>query len=1095
MTNAGAGDQQLRSLLLPKLKDDCDIRAVEAGIWDVKSAKAFNDIASSLDYRAPGEVKSVSSVPTVWARPLSMEMALHNDAYPISDQMIPIWQGMLAALALAEVRGLPLKAQLLQLATKKDQHLFARSAYELLPDTVNALYTLPNEENPWADLYLFTWDNQVVGMTSPSTFVVPSEEGQWQGLQWWNPTKGQLEAPHRYLNETEKQQLVGWLQNLRQEVRNHNGNSRAIDRIVGWLSQYINSLGVNADSNVKYSQSIAFFGTELNRGVLVALNKPIKAESRGSNVQVLASKGKEGSLPLMIVDREIANDWGQTPQSVWIYDGKNLASVRDEDLSRWREDGEVICLKSQDLFLPELKFIAQEGIFPGGLLPEGGKSLPFNNRKVTPLLPINPLLLNYFTPEELVRRVQFQANQEGGVSVTLDLPLSGMGSGKMPQNYRVSRTYSLQEGNALPEVPVLEVWPNFRAPNWREYYAFYYDATFGTDTFEVNFPDAEVVHSFKEGEGSYQMVRLEEFPAYIECKDSYQNLLGLILLATPTEVTLTEKWEVGVDFGTSFTNIFVNRNDRIVEQLNLTNLHRKVTDVPIDTRFPVLFDFFIPEPATNPLPMSTVLTKRGARQIDDESKEAIFDGRIYVPDLDRFEPQQNCIQTNLKWLSGNLTSNQLFLKHLALQITACAASEGVKEIQWSLSYPSAFSKRELNQYHKNWIRLTRNLANRTGIKQNCPTADDNNFFRTESLAVAQYFADREKHNLVSTTCIDMGGGTSDISIWQDNWLLHQCSVQLAGRHIFSQFIESNHDFLKHFGQTPERWQLQGPAFAAKLDVWMRLEAAKWLESRLDKLNDNPEFRGFVRLIGIGLSGLYFYIGSILAALKNEEQLEGNKITPVYIGGNGSRILNWVSEGGEFDRNSEINKLLSRMLSEASGLEDTQELTRLSQNPKDEVACGLVLHHTNLERIEGARRDSIVAGENCAINDRPFDWHNRLQDIGGNALSTIVIPELSRLREFVETFHCALSDLQIESIDPLEGYEPEFKRESPDDPTPEYNERLWGAVERELRNSLNEIKGTDLENLREEPPFILGLKALLKVLGEEWKEKSRLTRRN
>ncbi|WP_217359991.1 hypothetical protein [Anabaena sp. UHCC 0253] len=109
----------MTSLLLPKLKDDCDVKSGNSGSWNSQGITTFNQVASSLDYKAPGEVKSVSSVPTVWARPLSVEMALHNDAYPIREQMIIQWQGMLAALALAEVRNFPIKAQLLELGTKK----------------------------------------------------------------------------------------------------------------------------------------------------------------------------------------------------------------------------------------------------------------------------------------------------------------------------------------------------------------------------------------------------------------------------------------------------------------------------------------------------------------------------------------------------------------------------------------------------------------------------------------------------------------------------------------------------------------------------------------------------------------------------------------------------------------------------------------------------------------------------------------------------------------------------------------------------------------------------------------------------------------
>jgi hypothetical protein len=45
-------------------------------------------------------------------------------------------------------------------------------------------------------------------------------------------------------------------------------------------------------------------------------------------------------------------------------------------------------------------------------------------------------------------------------------------------------------------------------------------------------------------------------------------------------------------------------------------------------------------------------------------------------------------------------------------------------------------------------------------------------------------------------------------------------------------------------------------------------------------------------------------------------------------------------------------------------------------------------------------------------------------------------------------------------------------------------KLWRATERDLRNSLNAIQG-NIEDIREEPPFIMALKALLRVLGREW----------
>ncbi len=1087
MTSAYTSNQS--ALLLPKLKDDCDVKSGNPGIWDAQAPKAFNDVASSLDYKAPGEVKSVSSVPTVWARPLSMEMALHNDAYPIREQMITQWQGMLAALALAEVRGFPIKAQFLQLGDQKSNHVFACSLYELLPESVNTLYTLNNNKHPWEDLYVFTWNNQPVGMTSPSTLVVPAEQGNWEGLQWWKD--GQLQSPHNYLNQTEKAQLAFWLNNLSKEIRRYQGESKAIDRIVGLVNGFINSLGVTTTPDFQFSDNPAYFEVEINRGALTALNLPIKVKVKESNVRVVPSfvKPNVNVPPLLIIDPDIATAWNEPPQNISIHEGKTLAALRPEDIETWNRNKTVICLESKDLFLPELKFIDQEGILPGALLPEGTQSLVFKNRNITPLIPLNPILLNYFTPEDLTKKVKLQLvnNGAGGsqVRLTLNLPLYGVRGGNVPQNFFLSKDYPLLEENIIYEVPVLEVWPDFRAEGWKEYYGFYYDAEYGEETFQVSFPSAKEVHSFKERKGSYQTVQMDEFPSFIECKDIYTNTIGLILLATPEEVSLTGKWVVGVDFGTSFTNVYVNKNDKVIERFNLEVLHRKITYVLVETRFPVLFEYFIPEsfiPVDKPFPMSTVLTRKGERNTKEDQLSPIFDGRLYIPARNRFSPQETWIKTNLKWETDNLGNNQLFLKHLALQISAIAAKNGAFDIQWSLSFPSAFSPRQEQNYAKTWQKITKELETKTGIKQISPAKDDVTYFRTESLAVAQYFAEYEDHDLVNTTCIDMGGGTSDISIWQDDDLVHQCSVELAGRDLFSQFIEINPNFLKKLDINPDEWtRLKGVAFNAKLDVWMRLEADNWLDKKRDLLEEDKEFQGLLRLMGIGLCGLYFYVGQILSVLHKEDKYTLDEITPVYIGGNGSRLLHWLAEGGEFDKNSEINGLLSRMMSVASGFTDTEELTRLSQNPKDEAACGLVLKDKKLNGLNKKAKDHVIAGENCEIDGDKFSWQDRLE-FKGKTISKYQIPDLTQLKLFLDAFHTSLDNLGIDGIKPLEGYE--FEKEYPDDPDPEYNQKLWKATAKELRNSLNSIKG-DVENISEEPPFILGLKALLKVLAKDW----------
>ncbi|NES19560.1 MAG: hypothetical protein F6K41_11685 [Symploca sp. SIO3E6] len=1090
MTNST--QNQTPAWLLPKLKLDCGVKnkSSQVGEWDQQGSEAFQDVASGLDYKSPGQSRSVSSVPTMWARPLSMEMALHNNDYPIREQIIEQWQGMLAAIALAEVRGFPLTAQLLKLA-ELTYEPFAQVLDKLLPDPVNALYTL-NGKNPWQDIYLFLWDGKPVGMTTPSTLVCPSEEGEWVGLPWWQDQ--QLSSPHQFLNPSEKEQLWCWLDNLKKKLYQQNVNGKAINVIAGLINDFQASLGATKKETLSQSNNPQFFGVEINRGVLTALNLPIETQPKSSDVRLIPSEAK-GEVPeLLIIDPEIARYWNKPPQDIWVYQDKTLASLKIEDLRTGKITWEhVEWIESKDLFLPEFAFIDQKEALPGAFLPQETQPLTFNGNPITPLAPLNPKLLEYFTPEDLISKVRLQPiNGSDGpqVRVYLDLLLSGVNNGNPPENYTLYRDYPLQAKNALTKVPVLEVWPHFRTEGWQEYYAFYYDAEYGKKTFQVSLPEAKDPKAFQDGKGSYQMVHLESFPSFIECQDRRSNLIGLILLATPEEIKPFSDWTIGVDFGTSFTNIYISRGN-VVEPLELTNLHLQVTEVQYDTRLPVLFEYFIPENFTPPdksLPLSTVLTIRGSEHTSNNRvRHSIFDGRIYVPDRNRFQPQQDWIKTALKWSTNNPKFNKIFLQHLALHITALAAKKQVKQIQWSLSFPSAFSKKDKKTYAKAWLEVTQDLQKKTGVDHICPTVDDVDYLRPESLAIAQYFADHERENLTRTTCIDLGGGTSDISIWENNQLVHQCSVQLAGKHLFSQFLEWNLQFLEHWFEIKiSDWNgLKSGAFNAKLDVLLRLDSEKWLSQSRNFVADEPDFQKLIQLTAIGIAGLYYYIGMLLRVLHEEDSnYRPPQTTNVYLGGNGSRFLNWLAEGGKFDRNSEINDLLSRILSRGSGFEEQKKITKLSSKPKHEIACGLVSglgeNQTKLTiSPKKLQDDPLIAGENYQLNGVEMPWNSRLK-FPDEVQDFQVNLELEQLKKFLSEFHVALQDLDIEEIKPLEDYQVTSSSGQ--------NDRLWEETKDELTSLLLRIgiKG-NITNIRVEPPFILGLKALLHVLGKRWAE--------
>lgn len=303
----------------------------------------------------------------------------------------------------------------------------------------------------------------------------------------------------------------------------------------------------------------------------------------------------------------------------------------------------------------------------------------------------------------------------------------------------------------------------------------------------------------------------------------------------------------------------------------------------------------------------------------------------------------------------------------------------------------------------------------------------------------------------------------------------------------------NRGFLERYFKVVNvsQWEkLRDGRFNAKLDVFLREKDNEWLKKIIKDNAENKEFQGFIQLVTIGIAGLYYYVGLILKALHTQGKYAQNKdkaqitIPRVYIGGNGSRILHWLAESGQFKRNSEVNILLSSMLSQASGFKDTGEFTRLSSSLKDEVACGLVLpDQGDLQGLKKKDEGLLILGEDCEVNGEWVSW-NTLLSTNDEIREFKVPPTLVHLPKFLESFHLALQgsnieDSKIETIKPLVNYTISHNLED--------NKKLWSGTIDQITRSLVDIKAK-AEVIRPEPPFILGLKGLLYVLGNQWAEK-------
>ncbi|GBF81775.1 hypothetical protein [Aphanothece sacrum] len=740
------------------------------------------------------------------------------------------------------------------------------------------------------------------------------------------------------------------------------------------------------------------------------------------------------------------------------------------------------------LFLPKLYFIELEKGLPGGLLPDQEESdvitfIGYQKKPVTPLIPLNSVLLDYFTPGVLVKQIKFKMQNSGQVRLILDLPLTGVDLKQ--KSYTLYKDYDLKEENCLGEqLPVLQLWPNFRADKWQDYYVFYYDSELGIRTFDVSVYNDKDSCDFKLGFGKYTIIRLEDFPTHINCVDSQRNPIGIILLKSPNIIRPHKKCKIGVDFNTKFTNIYIQHNNSYPEPLKLKNLQLQITTVASFTLLNALFENFIPEnfiPQDKPQ-IDSVLTTLGANP-NHNYKLPIFDGRMYIPNNKTFKPQEEHIKTNLSWTSSNREYVELFLKHLALHISALVVEQEIEEIQWCISYPSTFDKKTKRTYAKLWQDITQELKVTTGIKHICPDYKDTDHYRSESVAFAQYFNGREREDLIYTSCIYFLESTSDISVWDSGKQIYQYTIDFGVKDLLHEILQENPRFIKdrlkyNFGG----WDnLHTYAFNTKLDLWLRLESENWLKKEREQIADEEDMRGLITIMSIGVAGLYYYIGIVLKVLHQQGIYERGKTTPVYIGGRGSHLLNWLDDRGEFSHDSEINKIFSRLLIKSSGFNDYPQDTHLSKYIGDEIACGLVLNDTSIKGISETEQNYFIPGENCLINGQKIDAYSRIKQQNEQEINDFKIPKLIEIPEFLYEFHKVLKELNIEEISALKDY-----KTSPDTKD---NSELWKRTQRALEDILiKEMKGKS-EEIRFEPPFILGLKTLLRVLAKDWAKSS------
>lgn len=1069
-----------------------------AGEWQVRHQQDLGTIAKSLVYEV--STTRVNSLPSPWSRALQFEQAILNSRYPTRDSLLEEWFGGMACLGLWDMFGLRMESTRVALqdhADLKDDAVgpFARSLASSRPDGGSSLSRHPDGRHPWDVVYVFHLQGVVVGFSSPSTLFCPAVHlpQSIQGMGW--TAAGKFSDPVDYLGSPQRLALADWFSHVKTGVLTAPDLSSQTS--AGQLAQVIDGLIVKLSGgrlgSPTLSDSARVQNLPSNPVALSILARPAKGGVSPSQATIELGDRQRKPLPdtpvkqpIVLVDPEMPSKLGISGADICLYRSATLESIGYDPAQLERQYGaEIRVLTPEQIFLDELYLLPGEQVLINSWLPSRLEGVPkVNGEVVTPLLPFRPGLRPLFSSKELQERCELRVVQSSvGVEleVRLTLPLQGLREG-----YCIRRSYPLKEENlVVDDVPVITLWPYVSDANWKLFYLFCEDSPTGLTVDGFGDYDRKIG---KDGDQTVKYFTTPYFPDLVRLSERGQDRGLLPVTAPATNQNQADLWQVGIDFGTSFSNFYIDAGDGPKRH----HLETRVMSLTLSqrlTRQRLLSQYFIPEEMLpseeaggNP-PTATAISLRGWQEVLGQVPELFHEARLRVPIPGEFGGAE--LRTGFKW--EQMQYQKPFLKELALLISANAAANGAREIHWSISYPSAFSANEVARYRRVWIELYEELNRMTGIKHQLNKKGGEGGLQTEAVAFASYFGNFQNRQMVHTSCLDIGGGTTDISIWQENRLIHQVSVPYAGRDISSQLLRRKPSFVKSLFppsltseiHDDEARARQDRNFTSRLDNIMRYGSDELLAGRLDMLANQSSalqipLQHFLSLLSVSYGGLYYYLGQVLKVLRQEGKLRRNTPTPVYLGGNGGRLLNWIDPSSSFQRDGDIDSLLESLQIKASECETGHANTSLSDAYKDETACGLISEGINLSGDFDPRDDHMICGSSLRINGLEFGAEDRV-DIP-HQITTIEqyeLPDFVRLKKFVLDYDESIAELRIRNLLPISQLCDV--------------DSLWSQVETEVRSLCLTRVGIDASDLEPEPGFILGLRALTNTLGRLWAE--------
>ena len=663
------------------------------------------------------------------------------------------------------------------------------------------------------------------------------------------------------------------------------------------------------------------------------------------------------------------------------------------------------------------------------------------------ILPLTPLALFFFSPEELKKNLLIRnLPEKNSVEVSLRMFLTSTDGKKERYHYKKVYSNDNDEGKIVeinkPTTTV--IWPDFIFDEWKNYYVYHsgrisnqifylnpFSASIAKDTIE-SMKTSDIIKNLKNNvnienlsnikkielndhpEDYKELLWFQTLPEAMICNASKsvleediqfydsdeKEIAGLLLFPVLNKITKkSNNYIVGIDFGTTNTCIFWKKEDSsYINKMEFSSRTKSFFEIQNTTEKLLLEteleQELIPTQNSNSMkiPFLTLLMDRDIyekyHQMKNNERIPLLSTRIYfVEEIERALKDacsnERSVHFGLKWDITREAKERIeyFLSQLALQSLAELATKGISpnNVKWRFSYPAAFTQERLVNFKRCFQGAIQNVID-PKRKSHVQAPE----MRLESLASALYFQDTNKGYFTqSVITLDIGGGTSDISIWQSEKLIWQSSVKLAGQDILIKFLSKRKEAVRYFKVADDISIKNIPIEKEKAALEIIVNNKRFrekLEEDFSVISEEELIKEMGLLSEFCIAGILYYIGSLLVHLNSKNKFDLDiplSTLSVCICGRGSLIIKRFI----YDNQDKVEKL-KLLLKQTSGFKGEVKI-EFSDSPKTEVAYGLLVDgYINKNDIKGqAEKSEVYPLENMyeggvLLNDaQPPDINN------------------------------------------------------------------------------------------------------------------------